>query len=67
MEEWRARGPLIHFTTHCKQLGLITEEDFQRLQAEADAEVDAAVAHAEAGEWEPVTDLERHVYAEAGA
>ena len=67
VEEWRARGPLIHFTTRCKQLGLITEEDFQRLQAESDAEVDAAVAHAEAGAWEPVTDLERHVYAEAGA
>jgi pyruvate dehydrogenase E1 component alpha subunit len=65
IEEWRARGPLIRFTTHCKQLGLVTEEDFLRLQAQADAEVDAAVAHAEAGEWEPVADLERHVYAEA--
>jgi TPP-dependent pyruvate/acetoin dehydrogenase alpha subunit len=58
---------LIRFTTACKQRGLITEEDFLRLQAAADAEVDAAVAYAEAGEWEPVGELERHVYAEARA
>jgi pyruvate dehydrogenase E1 component alpha subunit len=65
VEEWRAHGPLIRFTTYCKQQGLITEEDFLRLQAAADAEVDAAVTFAEAGDWEPVADLERHVYAEA--
>jgi pyruvate dehydrogenase E1 component subunit alpha len=67
VEEWRKRGPLITFTTRCKSQGLITEEDFVRLERDADAEVDAAVAFAEASEWEPVTDLERHVYAEAHA
>jgi pyruvate dehydrogenase E1 component alpha subunit len=64
IEEWRARGPLIRFTTLARHQGLIVEEDFLRLQAAADAEVDQAVAEAEAGEWEPVADLERHVYAE---
>jgi TPP-dependent pyruvate/acetoin dehydrogenase alpha subunit len=64
VELWRERGPLITFTTRCKSAGLITEEDFQRLQREADAEVDAAVAFAESSEWEPVEDLERSVYAE---
>ena len=63
----RTRGPLIRFTTYCKRLGLITEEDFLRLQAAADSEVDAAVEQAESGEWEPVADLERHVYAEVRA
>jgi len=64
VEEWRQRGPLITFTTGCKAAGLITEEDFQRLDAAAAAEVDAAVQFAEQSEWEPVADLARFVYAE---
>ena len=67
IEEWRKRGPLITFTTRCKSLGLITEDDFVRLERAADTEVDASVAFAEASDWEPVADLERHVYAEARA
>jgi pyruvate dehydrogenase E1 component alpha subunit len=64
VEAWRKKGPLITFTTRCKAAGLITEEDFQRLEKAADAEVDAAVAFAERSEWEPVEELERFVYAE---
>jgi pyruvate dehydrogenase E1 component beta subunit/2-oxoisovalerate dehydrogenase E1 component len=64
VEEWRKRGPLITFTTLCKARGLITEEDFLRLEGAANAEVDAAVAFAEASAWEPVEDLARFVYAE---
>jgi len=64
VEEWRQRGPLITFTTRCKAAGLITEEDFLRLDAAAVAEVDAAVRFAEQSEWEPVADLARFVYAE---
>jgi hypothetical protein len=48
-----------------KAAGLMTEDDYQRLVREADAEVAEAVAFAEASEWEPVEDLLRHVYAEA--
>jgi TPP-dependent pyruvate/acetoin dehydrogenase alpha subunit len=64
VEEWRKRGPLTTLTTRLKQAGLVTEDDFQRLLAEADAEVREAVRFAEGGEWEPVGDLARHVYAE---
>lgn len=64
VEGWRKRGPLISFTTHCKARGLITEEDFLRLEREADTEVDAATAFADAAEFEPLADLERFVYAE---
>jgi pyruvate dehydrogenase E1 component alpha subunit len=64
VEAWRKRGPLITFTTRCKAEGFITEDDFQRLQKEADIEVDAAVTFAERSDWEPVEDLERAVYAE---
>ena len=64
VEEWRKRGPLTTLTTRLKAAELLTEDDFQRLQREADAEVAAAVEFAAAAEWEPVGDLARHVYAE---
>ena len=64
VEEWRARGPLTTLTTRLKAQGLLTEDDFQSLLREADAEVAAAVEFAAAAEWEPVSDLARHVYAE---
>jgi pyruvate dehydrogenase E1 component alpha subunit len=65
VEEWRERGPLTTLTTRLKAAGLMTEDDFQRLLREADAEVAGAVAFADAAEWEPVQDLLRHVCAEA--
>ena len=64
VEEWRARGPLTTLTTRLKAAGLLAEADFQSLLREADAEVTAAVDFAAAAEWEPVSDLARHVYAE---
>jgi TPP-dependent pyruvate/acetoin dehydrogenase alpha subunit len=67
VEEWRKRGPLITFTTRYKAQGLIAEEDFLRLERQANAEVDAAVAFAEGSEPEPLADLQRFVYAEPRA
>jgi TPP-dependent pyruvate/acetoin dehydrogenase alpha subunit len=64
IEDWRKRGPIISLTTRLKAAGLMTEDDFQRLEREADAEVQRAVDFAEQSEWEPVEDLARHVYAE---
>ncbi len=64
IEEWRAHGPVLSLTSRLKAAGLMTEDDFQRLQGEADAEVQAAVEFAEQSDWEPVADLARHVYAE---
>ncbi|MFO1392158.1 MAG: pyruvate dehydrogenase (acetyl-transferring) E1 component subunit alpha [Steroidobacteraceae bacterium] len=64
VEEWRKHGPVISLTTRLKAAGLMTEDDFQRIEREADAEVQAAVEFAEASGWEPVGDLTRHVYAE---
>jgi pyruvate dehydrogenase E1 component alpha subunit len=67
VEEWRQRGPIIRLTTRLKAAGLMTEDDFQRLQHEADAEVQAAVEFAAAAEWEPLGELARHVYAETAS
>ncbi len=64
VEQWRKKGPIITLTTRLKALGLMSEEDYQRLQRECNAEVDAAVTFAERSPWEPVSGLERFVYAE---
>jgi pyruvate dehydrogenase E1 component alpha subunit len=64
VEEWRKRGPLTTLTTRLKTAGLMTEDDFQRLQHDADAEVQAAVQSATDADWEPIEELTRHVYAE---
>lgn len=67
VEQWRERGPLISFTSRFKAAGLLAEEDFTRLQAQARSEVDAAVDFAEQSEWEPVAELARHVCMEPAA
>ena len=64
VEAWQKKGPIITLTTRLKALGLMTEDDYQGLEREANAEVDASVQFAESSPWEPVSDLERFVYAE---
>jgi pyruvate dehydrogenase E1 component alpha subunit len=64
VEEWQKRGPLIGFTTRFKAAGLMSEEDYQRIEKEVNLEVDAAVKFAMESEWEPVADLGRFVCAE---
>ncbi len=64
IEAWQERGPVITLTRRLKALGLMSEEDYQRLEREAQTEVDAAVRFAEGSPWEPVSELERFVYAE---
>ena len=67
VEEWKKRGPLHSFTDRLKAQGLITEADFQRLDAQVLAEVASAVEFAERGTWEPVEDLLRDVHTEPHA
>jgi len=61
VEAWKTRGPIHSFSAHLKELGQLTESRFLALDAQAEAEVNAAVAFAEAVPWEPVTDLLRDV------
>ncbi|HKI92283.1 MAG TPA: pyruvate dehydrogenase (acetyl-transferring) E1 component subunit alpha [Gaiellaceae bacterium] len=62
VEHWRAtRDPIDLFVA---QQG-IDAETVARLDATVTAELDEAIAFAEAGEWEPVEGLEDHVYTPA--
>ncbi|MGW4582304.1 MULTISPECIES: pyruvate dehydrogenase (acetyl-transferring) E1 component subunit alpha [unclassified Rhodococcus (in: high G+C Gram-positive bacteria)] len=66
VERWKERGPIHTFSARLKALNLLTEEQFRQLDAQAVAEVDDAVAFAEAGTWEPESDLLRDVTTPAG-
>ncbi len=64
VEVWRGKGPILRFQSWLLENGLAHDADVARIEAEIDAEIDEAVAFAEASEWEPLADLARHVTAE---
>jgi pyruvate dehydrogenase E1 component alpha subunit len=67
VEQWKARDPIDLFARLLAERGVLTEEARAALDGEVCAEVDAAVAFAEAGTLEPVSDLERFVTSERGS
>lgn len=64
VELWRTRDPLTVFPGQLAARGLLTGSDREAIDADAQAEIDAAVADAEAAPIEPVEDLTRFVYSE---
>jgi pyruvate dehydrogenase E1 component alpha subunit/2-oxoisovalerate dehydrogenase E1 component len=62
IERWKARDPIALFTTALRAQGLLTDADAAALERSVGTEVDAAVAEAEAGPWEPVEDLLKDVH-----
>jgi pyruvate dehydrogenase E1 component alpha subunit len=63
---WKERDPIVLLTGRLEELGVLQDGDVDRLEQEAEAEVDEAVAFAEGGTLEPVEELERFVYVETG-
>jgi pyruvate dehydrogenase E1 component alpha subunit len=64
VEAWRHRCPIVTFTQRLREWGLLTDADLETLEQQVIAEIEEAVAFAEAGTWEPVEDLTRFVYSE---
>jgi pyruvate dehydrogenase E1 component alpha subunit len=62
VDQWRARDPITLLTARLRQWGMVDDADVAALETSVDAELDAAVAVAEAGPWEPVEDLTKDVY-----
>ncbi len=62
VEQWKARDPIALFTACLSEWGFLTDVDLAAIEASVAAEVEAAVATAEAGPWEPVEDLTKDVY-----
>nr|WP_299442445.1 pyruvate dehydrogenase (acetyl-transferring) E1 component subunit alpha [uncultured Phycicoccus sp.] len=59
IEHYRQRDPIALLTTRLLDGGRLTTADVDRLETDVAAEVEAAVAAAEAGPTEPVADLTR--------
>jgi pyruvate dehydrogenase E1 component alpha subunit len=64
VEEWRRRDPLTTFPAGLEAAGLLAAGDLDAIERDVAAEIDAAVAAAEAGTLEPVEELTRFVYSE---
>jgi pyruvate dehydrogenase E1 component alpha subunit len=65
VEVWRHRDPITLLSSSLTERGVLQAGDLEQIEAAAAAEVDDAVAFAEAGSLEPVADLTRFVHSEA--
>lgn len=61
---WKQRDPITTFVERMKAAAVLNDGDLPEAERAADREIDAAVAFAEAGTWEPVADLLRFVHSE---
>ena len=59
IEAWRQKDPIERLRAWLVQNGLLHADEIARIDSDVAAEVEAAVAFAEAGTWEPVEELER--------
>lgn len=59
IELWKQRDPISRTEAWLRENHMASDEELARIAAEVDAEIEEAVAFAEAGTWEPVEDLER--------
>ncbi len=65
VEQWKTRDPIDALARQLTDAGLLPVGDRDRMETEIAAEIDDAVAYAEAGTLEPVEDLTRYVYQRA--
>jgi TPP-dependent pyruvate/acetoin dehydrogenase alpha subunit len=61
VEVWRHKGPIVRFQAWLESIGALHEADLTRIEQEIAAEIEEAVAFADAGTLEPVEELERFV------
>jgi pyruvate dehydrogenase E1 component alpha subunit len=64
VEIWKERDPIELFKRRLITDGGLTEDDLAAMEKDVAEEIEAAVAFAEAGTWEPVEELTRFVYSE---
>ncbi|HEY8569387.1 pyruvate dehydrogenase (acetyl-transferring) E1 component subunit alpha [Microbulbifer sp.] len=65
VEQWKQLCPIATLSARLKAQQMIEDRDVAAIEAATSQEVEAAVAFAEAGQWEPVEDLMKYVYTES--
>jgi len=66
VEHWKERDPIPQHVARLVAQRLLTDETLARIEGEVATEIEHAVAFAEAGSLEPVSELARFVYSEVG-
>jgi pyruvate dehydrogenase E1 component alpha subunit len=64
VERWKDRDPIPRFEKLLREHSELDDDTLASIEARAKEEVDAAVAFAEAGDWESIDELERFVHSE---
>jgi pyruvate dehydrogenase E1 component alpha subunit len=67
IEQWKEKDPIPALTAQLTASGSLGEGDLDRMEAEIAAELDDAIAFADAGSFEDLADLERFVISEVPA
>jgi len=64
VEQWKERDPIAIFEGRMREWKCLTSDDLAKMEETIAAELDEAIAFAEASPWEPVEDLTKDVYTE---
>lgn len=62
VEKWKSRDPIQQWRNRLVAANILSDAEYQSLDDAAIKQVQAAVAFAEAGDWEPIEDLAKDVY-----
>lgn len=62
LEEWKKRDPIEALSNYLLDIKLITKAEINKIEKETQEEINASVAYAEAGTWEPLEELSKFVY-----
>lgn len=65
VEEWKKRDPIKAFSEYLFKQNSITDNDINEINRQVEETIQKAVDFAEAGTWEPVEQLIKHVYTES--
>jgi len=64
VEAWKKHCPIESFVAALKQEKCLSDDEWKQMEKNVAEEIKAAVVFAEAGTWESINTLERHVYTE---
>jgi pyruvate dehydrogenase E1 component alpha subunit len=64
VEAWKKHDPIDRLGGWLRETGMLHDIDLLAIESDTAVEIDRSVAFAEAGHWEPVEQLTRHVYTE---
>jgi pyruvate dehydrogenase E1 component subunit alpha len=62
VEQWKKRCPIANFVAFLRERIEMSDGDLAAIEKVIADEIDAAVAFAEAGEWEPIEDLLKDIH-----